>query len=107
MDCIEYELHIDDAEALKAIMGLFEYRQGIVVKKKRRTCTFQEYTITLDEVDRLGSFIEIERVVTDGDAEKIQKEMFIFAKDMFGLEPNGQVMRGYDILIYELGPESR
>lgn len=102
MDCIEHELQIDDPEALKAMMEMFGYRQGVVVKKTRRTCTFKDYTITLDEVDRLGSFIEIERVVDDGDAEKIQEEMFVFAKEMFGLERDDHTMKGYDILIHEL-----
>ena len=72
MDCIEHEIHIDDAEALKAMMEMFGYRQGVVVTKIRRTCVFQNVTITPDEVARLGSFIEIERVVDDGDAEKMQ-----------------------------------
>ena len=102
MDCIEHEIRIDDAEALKAMMGMFGYRQGVTVRKKRRTGTFQNYTITLDEVDRLGSFVEIERVVDDGDAEKMQEEMFIFAKDTFGLERDTRLMKGYDILIHDL-----
>ncbi len=103
MDCIEHELQVDDAKELEAIMEMFGYRRGVVVRKTRRTCIFQNYTITLDEVDRLGSFIEIERVVDDGDAEKIQKKMFVFAKEMFGLERNNHMMKGYDILIHDLG----
>jgi adenylate cyclase class 2 len=103
MDCIEHEIQIDDAEALKAMMEMFGYRQGVIVKKTRRTCTLQSYTITLDKVDRLGSFIEIEQVVDDGDAEKMQEEMFVFAKKMFGLERDAHLMKGYDILIHDLG----
>lgn len=102
MDCIEHELQIDDRGALEAMMEMFGYRKSVVVKKTRRTCVFKEYTITLDEVDSLGSFIEIERVVDDGDAEKIQEEMFIFAKETFGLERNDHTMKGYDILIHDL-----
>jgi adenylate cyclase class 2 len=106
MDCIEHEIQIDDGEALKAMMEMFGYRQGVAVKKTRRSCAFQNYTITLDKVDRLGSFIEIERVVDDGDAEKMQEEMFVFAKEMFGLERDTRLMKGYDILIHDLEQSS-
>lgn len=103
MDCIEHEIKIDDTEALKAMMEMFGYRQSIVVKKTRRTCVFKNYTITLDEVDRLGNFIEVEQVVEDGDAEKMQEDMFVFANEMFGLERDSIKMKGYDILIHDLG----
>ncbi len=100
MDCIEHELHIDDADALKSIMTLFGYKQSVTVKKSRRTCEYKDYTLTLDEVENLGSFVEIERVVEDGDAQQIQAEMFVFAKEVFGLEQDESVMKGYDILMY-------
>lgn len=102
MDCLEYEFHIDNADGVEGMMKLFGYIPGVTVKKTRRTSAYKDYAITLDEVDRLGSFIEIERVVEDGDAEKIQEEMFRFAKETFGLERDGFVMKGYDILIHHL-----
>ena len=68
------------------------------------TGTYMDYTITLDDVEGLGQFVEIERVVEDGDAEALQTAMFGFAKDVLGLERDDAVMRGYDILMhYELG----
>jgi adenylate cyclase class 2 len=100
-DCREHELHIDDADELREIMDMFEYTEGITVIKTRRTCTFQDYTITLDEVENLGSFIEIERVVTDGDPEKIQDEMLEFAKKTFDIKSEALILKGYDILTYE------
>ncbi len=108
MDCIEHEMHIDNPEALKAVMEMFGYKQGVVVKKTRYTCVYQKYTITLDDVDRLGSFIEIEQVVDgDGsDAEKMQEEMFVFAKETLGLERDAHMMRGYDILMHEKDMEN-
>ncbi len=100
MDCIEHEIEVNDAEEVKNILKLFDYVEGVTVKKTRRTCTWNDYSLTLDEVDSLGSFIEIERVMADGDAEKIQKEMFVFAKENFNLERDENVMKGYDILTY-------
>jgi adenylate cyclase class 2 len=100
MDCEEVEIKIDSPKEIKAMMKLFDYIEGVTVKKTRQTCTYKDYTITLDEVEKLGSFVEIERVVTDGDALKIQEEMFRFAKDVLGLEKDDEVMKGYDILLY-------
>ena len=102
MDCIEHEIHIDNPEELGAIMEMLGYRPGVTVKKARRTSKFQDYTITLDEVERLGNFIEIERMVEDGDALKIQEEMFLFAKENFGLERDDFIMKGYDIMLHHL-----
>jgi hypothetical protein len=48
----------------------------------------------------LVSFIEIERVLEDGDAEKIQEEMFRFAEENFDLKRDNFVMKGYDILMH-------
>ncbi len=100
MDCIEHELEINSEEELRGIMNLFNYREGVTVEKTRRKCVLNDYTITLDQVKNLGDFIEIEKVVKDGDAEKIQSEMFEFAKDNFGLEKDNEIMKGYDILIH-------
>ncbi|MFZ1075579.1 MAG: CYTH domain-containing protein [Minisyncoccia bacterium] len=33
MDCVEYEIKIDDAEALQGMMELFGYIRGVTVKK--------------------------------------------------------------------------
>ena len=71
-----------------------------MVKKTRRTPTYTDYTITLDEVERLGSFLEIERVVEDGNAKEIQEEMFRFAKETLDLEQHPDVMKGYDIMMH-------
>lgn len=102
MDCIEHEIHVNDAKELSAIIEMFGYQPGVTVKKTRRTTKYGDYTITLDEVEKLGNFIEIERVIENGDALKIQEEMFAFAKENFGLVRDDFVMKGYDIMMYHL-----
>jgi adenylate cyclase class 2 len=101
-DCREHEIHIDDADELKEMMDMFGYKEGMIVKKTRRTSKLGDYTITLDEVDKLGTFMEMERVVPEGDAEKIQEDMFLFAEKTFGVKREAVVLKGYDILMHEL-----
>ena len=104
MDRAEYELCIDDADQLRGMMTLLGYQEGVTVRKTRRTCTLDTYNITLDQVDQLGSFIEIEQVVDDSVSDEkalgIQEEMCNFAKDTFGLERDTMTMRGYDIMLH-------
>jgi adenylate cyclase class 2 len=101
-DCIEHELHIDDIDELRGMMDLLGYKEGMTVEKTRRKCSYKDYTITLDHVEKLGSFIELERLVVDGDAEKIQAEMFDFAARTFGVDRKSLVLQGYDIQMHHL-----
>ncbi|MDP3762811.1 MAG: CYTH domain-containing protein, partial [bacterium] len=57
------------------------------------------YEICLDEVDRLGSFVEVETFSDDGDPEKIQEEIFKFLLSL-GVKPEDRVREGYDTLVY-------
>lgn len=102
LDCIEHNIQVSNPEEIAPIMKMFNYLPGVTVKKRRRTTKYKDYEITLDEVERLGNFIEIERVVEDGDGVKIQEEMFVFAKETFGLDRDNYVMKGYDIMIHHL-----
>ena len=104
-DCREHELHVDDPEEVRGMMDMFGYKEGVTVKKVRRTTSLQDYAFTLDAVEKLGNFIEIERVITDQEAaqqgaEKIQEEMTAFAEKMFGLKRIQVVLQGYDIQMY-------
>ena len=100
MDCVEHELQVGDARAVAEIMKMFDYYPGVTVKKTRRTTKYKNYSITLDKVEKLGNFVEIERVVKNGNAEKIQNEMFRWAKEVLGLDRDDLVMKGYDIMMH-------
>ncbi len=101
MDCLEYELVVDSIDQARGFISLFDYIEGVAVVKKRRKTHYKNYEITVDEVEDLGSFIEIEIVVEhEADPVQIQNEMFDFAKQNFGLEKNEDVMKGYDIMVY-------
>jgi len=58
--CDEYEVMMDDAEAMKKIFAGLSFKEIIVVEKKRKNWHFKDTIISIDEVKDLGSFIEIE-----------------------------------------------
>ncbi len=100
MDRMEYEMNISSEKDLRGMMELFGYIEGVTVEKTRRTCDYKDYHITLDQVTKLGDFVEIERMIEEGDAEKIQAEMFDFGQNVLGLKKDETIMKGYDILMY-------
>lgn len=104
-DCREHEIRVDDPEEVRGMMDMFGYKEGVTVKKIRRKASLQGYALTLDTVEKLGNFIEIERVISDDEAEKlgaekIQEEMTTFAEKTLGLKRSDVVLQGYDIQMY-------
>jgi len=56
----EIELEIDDLQKARRLLELLGYKTIMSVKKKRQTAQIEPCLVCLDEVDQLGSFIEIE-----------------------------------------------
>ncbi len=98
-DAIEYETEIGDAAQMAEALKVMGYHEAVKVIKKRRITKYKEYEICLDEVDGLGSFIEMEIITESDDAEKIQDEMFYFLMSL-GVKKDERVTQGYDTLVY-------
>ncbi len=98
MNSIEHEVTVDDPIKMMDILTSIGFRPEVNVKKTRQKAYFNEYEICLDQVEGLGSFIELEKM-TEENAEKVQIEMIQFLLK-FGLNENDRVMNGYDTLVY-------
>lgn len=73
----EIEVTIDDKEHMTDILINLGYKPSAIVNKVRRIFTYEEYTITVDKLNELGHFIEIEYVAEeDADIEPIQENIF-------------------------------
>jgi predicted adenylyl cyclase CyaB len=105
LDRTEYEVSIDNAHAAMNILELLGLSLQIIVRKTRRIVRLSERcTVTLDNVEGLGNFIEIE-VLDDPTAdatlasvlEKIQGAPF----------PVQRESKGYDTLLLEKRAASR
>jgi adenylate cyclase, class 2 len=52
-------------------------------RETRRTATLEECSLCIDEVDRLGAFLELERMAPDhGDAQVIQADLSAFVSSL-------------------------
>ena len=81
---------------------LLGFHEVLYVSKKRTKCKYEDMEICLDEIDGLGSFVEVEKMTNEDDTQKIRKELFEFLKTL-GIKEEDQVQKGYATMIYELG----
>jgi adenylate cyclase class 2 len=99
LDKLEKEVVVSDAQEMADICILLGYYEASHVYKKRQKCIYQDIEICLDEVEELGTFIEVEKkVVGKTDGQKIQEELFVFLQTL-GITKEDRVFEGYDILI--------
>lgn len=100
LDNIEKEITINNPNQGEEILKHLDFREVLRVTKKRITCKYKEFEICLDEVEQLGTFIEVEKITSE-DSIQTQKELFEFLETL-GIKKEDQVMKGYDTLMYEL-----
>ncbi len=101
-DClskIEKELEISDSKMMSEICNILGFKEAVVTKKKRRKAKTENYEICLDEVEGLGTFIEVEKM-SDEEDETVYKELFSFL-EKFGVKKEDRVFVGYDVLMAE------
>jgi len=104
--CIEKEIVIDDPTQAKEILEHIGYREVVTVSKTRQKCNYNGLKICLDTVDKLGTFIEVEKMTDETDSTKVQNELFEFLVAL-GIREEDRVMVGYDTLMYKLLNDKR
>lgn len=79
----EYEFAVDDGNAARQMLTALGWQEVVTVDKVRLESKTKDYTICIDEVDKLGLFIELE-ILTEDDANAggIQQQMHTFLKDL-------------------------
>jgi adenylate cyclase, class 2 len=103
-DSIERETEIKDGEMMVEIIKLLKYQEAPIVDKKRTKTKYKDMVIELDEVKELGSFIEVEKIVTHPDPEvrkNIQKELCDFLETLGVAKEDLLVNAKYDIMLFE------
>ncbi|MFH0242681.1 class IV adenylate cyclase [Streptomyces sp. HK10] len=74
--CTERETEVMDREAMHEAVQLMGYRPTVRVAKTRRTGMLDGVELCLDDLEGVGLFMELERIVPDGaDEAAVQEEM--------------------------------
>lgn len=94
----EIEFEVSSYEKANQLLETLGYQKWVVVNKKRRYSKYLNYNLCIDEVERLGSFIEIEVLVEEEDREDYIPKLLEVAK-LFQLTENDIVNSHYDTMI--------
>lgn len=97
---VEHEVKVDSKSELQSILELLGYKEAMRVQKVRIMTPYRDWEICIDEVEGLGTYIEVEKLSSDGNAEAIQDELFSFLRTL-GISDSDRVTKGYDILMLE------
>jgi adenylate cyclase, class 2 len=96
----EHEVEVSSADEARSMLSMLGLHEAVRVIKKRQTAHHHGYEICIDDVEKLGSFIELEKMADDEAAAQIQGQMMEFLKNL-DVAPEDQVKKGYDILMLE------
>jgi len=98
----EHETEVASRDTTIDIVQLLGYTEAIRVIKTRRSGVCGEFTICLDDLEGIGSFIEVERCVPDdSEHDAIVASMHDFLADLGITEGDKQVKR-YDLQMLDL-----
>ncbi|MFX1415510.1 MAG: class IV adenylate cyclase [Promethearchaeota archaeon] len=101
---IELSVGVADVDAANSLLGHLGFRYVGDVVKKRSFYSFGDMTLTLDEVEGVGDFLEIEQVVASKERiEPLREEMFKVLREL-GLDPETSIRSSYLEMFLEKKP---
>ncbi len=97
----ERETVIEDAKEVADMLERVGYSFGVRICKTRQTAKFKNIEVCLDEVEDLGTFIELEKLENnDIDVDAIQAELWNILLQL-GIDNEDRIHKGYDMLMHE------
>jgi adenylate cyclase class 2 len=98
MSCEEHETAIADRAQMHRAIVAMGFMPTVRIRKVRRSATFCELTVCLDELDGVGVFVEVERQVPDGvPGEAVQAQLSRFVESL-GIQAE-RCLDTYDSLV--------
>lgn len=104
LDSIEHETEIKDPGAMEECLKLMGYELHNEIKKTRQKAYLakEKIEICIDEVDGLGTYIELEKEANiDADNKTEENELWKILEKL-GIERKHAETRGYDSMMKEL-----
>lgn len=91
----EHETQVADGETMDAVLGGLGFEPAATVEKERTFYRMDGYTVTLDVVDGVGAFVEVERETeAEADVESVREGAYAVAREL-GLDPEDQIRTSY------------
>ncbi|MBP6884103.1 MAG: class IV adenylate cyclase [Candidatus Pacebacteria bacterium] len=77
-ESMEYETKIDSKDNMTASLLLMGYKEAVKINKTRTKANYNDFEICLDQVEELGEFIEIEKLMPDDYTGNLDEELYDF-----------------------------
>lgn len=91
----EAETAVGDGDTAADVLAGLGFESAATVRKERERYTLGEQTVTLDTVDGLGEFVEVETEVETADAVEPAREAATDLLDGLGLDPAEGIRTSY------------
>lgn len=98
----EYETGVGDGETLAAALERLGFEPAATVEKHREQFGVDGATVTLDAVEGLGEYVEVEGEATAGGVERVREEVTTVARSL-GLDPERSIRTSYLELLLDGG----
>ena len=106
--CDEFETKIEKGKELLDIFNRIGFTEHIIIKKNRKSYVTNDYEISLDSVDGLGEFVEIELLHNNSSVEEGISSIYKFLSSI-GVKRFYVMDRGYVSMmwnpLYDFGTE--
>jgi len=90
----EFETAVADGDAAESILGGLGFSPAATVEKDREFFSVDGYTVTLDDVARVGEFVEVEREVAEAGIETAREGAHAVLREL-GFDPDEQIRTSY------------
>lgn len=90
----EHETGIDDPGAVDAALRALGFDPVATVEKDRERYRIGDYTVALDVVDGLGTFVEVEQAAAESDVGAVREGAADLLADL-GLDPDAGIRTSY------------
>lgn len=101
MESEEIEFEVSSYEKANSFLKALGFKEWVQVNKKRQYLKYKNYNICIDDVEKLGVFIEIEILVEEQNNIDYEAQLLNVAKEI-GIDINNRIDSHYDTMISEL-----
>jgi adenylate cyclase class 2 len=90
----EHESTVGDPDAVDAALRAMGFEPAATVEKHRERYAVGDVTVTLDDVEGVGTYVEVERAATEAAIDAAREDAVAVLRDL-GLDPDEQVRTSY------------
>ncbi len=101
MESEEIEFEVDSYEKANSFLKALGFKEWVQVNKKRRYSKYKNCNICIDEVEKLGFFVELELLIEEENDCDYEKQLLDLAREL-RLDISNRINSHYDTMISKL-----